>query len=563
MIAQIIFNSQRDAAVKTLRPWSAEGVAERRLEGYSIREMTIATTVPLTARDAMIARGFEPVNGVLDMLLIFPPTTLAERYGKASVGDAGGDLPPLGITYICGYLLKHGYGVGLLDGCALGLGFDEILGLVAEKKPKSIGISSTTYALPKAVELTRRLREAFPDLLIILGGAHANAVPTHALENYEWFDLVVYGEGEETSRQLLQAYRATGYDRTRFLADLGALGSIQGIVYRGGGRVVKGAARPDIKDLDSLPYPARHLLPYEKYIPLPNQYKRTPLAHMVVIRGCPYFCTFCDQAETGARMNSPERAVAEIKALVRDYGVREISFWDDTMSFNKSWMRKFCALLIEAKLDVIWSCFAAVNTVDLLLLKLMKQAGCWNIFYGIETGNPILMKNIGADRKNTNADRIRQVIKWTKEARIETRGSFMIALPGETPELAEETIRFALELDTDYAQFSVTTPFPGTGLYDQIKAGKWGRLTTENFSEYQGWNIVFLPEGYSNKEQLWALENKAFRSFYFRPKYILKKLIQTRSFEDIKRYIKGFRLLLGGFAYGPMPEAMREAEGRN
>lgn len=511
----------------------------------------------------MIERGFEPVNGVVDMMLIFPPTTVAERYGKDSFEDSGGDLPPLGITYICGYLLKHGFGVGLVDGCALGLSYDELIALVADKQPKSIGISSTTYALPKAVDLARRLRERFPDLLIILGGAHANAVPTHALEHYKWFDLVVYGEGEITSKLVLEAFRATGYDRKKFLAGLPALEAISGIVYRDGAKIIKGAVRPDIKDLDSLPYPARHLLPREKYIPLPNQYKRTPVAHMVVIRGCPYFCTFCDQAETGARMNSPERAVEEMKALVRDYGVREISFWDDTMSFNKNWMRKFCGRLIEAKLDVIWSCFAAVNTVDLPLLKLMKESGCWNIFYGIETGNPILMKNIGADRKNTNADRIRQVVKWTKEAGIETRGSFMIALPGETPEMAEETIRFALELETDYAQFSVTTPYPGTILYDEIKKGKWGKLTTDNFSEYQGWNIVFMPEGYSSKEQLWALENKAFRSFYFRPKYILKKLLKTRSLEDIKRYIKGFRLLLSGFAYGPMPEPLRKAEGRN
>ena len=529
----------------------------------SVLQWLSGSAAKIVDREALIERGFAPVDGIVDMLFIFTPTTTSERYGKGSVGDTGGDLPPLGITYICGYLIKKGFGVALLDGCALGLQYDEILDIIKRKGPKSIGISSTTYALPKAVEMARLIRAMFPDLLIVLGGAHANAVPVHPMEAYDLFDVVVYGEGEITTALLLEAFRKVGYDRKALLAASDTLYAIQGIVYRDNGKIVKTTARPDIEDLDWLPSPARQLLPRERYIPLPNQYKRTPLAHMVVIRGCPYFCTFCDQAETGARMNSPVRAVEEIVALARDYGVREISFWDDTMSFNKAWMREFCTLLIAAKVDVIWSCFAAVNTVDPPLLKQMKQAGCWNIFYGIETGHPVLMKNIGADRKNTSADRIRRVMAETREAGIEVRGSFMVALPGETPEMAEETIKFALELDPEYAQFSVTTPFPGTKLYDEIKAGKWGHLTTENFSEYQGWNVVFLPEGYADKESVRAISDQAFRRFYFRPKYIFKKLIATRSFEDIKRYFKGLRFLLGNFAYGPMPDALRKKDGRN
>jgi len=173
------------------------------------------------------------------------------------------------------------------------------------------------------------------------------------------------------------------------------------------------------------------------------------------------------------------------------------------------------------------------------------------------------LKNIQADKKNVDADMIRKVVAWTKQAGIEIRGSFMIALPGETPKLAEETIQFAIELEPEYAQFSITTPYPGTQLYDEIKAGKWGHLTTDDFSEFQGWNVVFLPEGYRNKEEVWEIERKAFRSFYFRPKFILKKLFTTRSITDIKRYFKGLNLLIQGFAYGPMPPHIREATGRN
>ena len=217
------------------------------------------------------------------------------------------------------------------------------------------------------------------------------------------------------------------------------------------------------------------------------------------------------------------------------------------MSYHKKWMKEFCNLLIEAKLDVIWSCYAAVNTVNQEILYLMKKAGCWNIFYGYETGVQKLAENIKTNRKNKSMEHMMEVAKWTKKAGIEVRGSFMIALPGETPALAEQTIKDALKLDPEYAQFSVATPYPGTALYDEIKKGKWGKLTTENFTEYQGWNVVFLPEGYKNKEEVLKMSRKAFKTFYIRPSYIIKAILNIRSLEDIKRYFKGFKALVKGF----------------
>lgn len=509
-----------------------------------------------------VDRAFCPKNGVTDILFIFPPTTVADRYGKADVGDAGGDLPPLGISYCASYLREKGYGVGILDCCAIGADFDEICDAIREKDPKCLGISSTTYALPTSIKLSQRIRREFPDKIILLGGAHANAVPTDAMENYDCFDVVVWGEGEITSGVLIEEMRKKDWDREAFLSDHATLAGISGIVYREGGRVVKTAERPIVPDLDTLPLPARDLLPVERYIPLPNQYKRTPIAHMVVIRGCPYVCTFCDQANTKARTTSPKRAVEEICNLVRDYGVREISFWDDTMTYNKKWINEFCDRLIESKVDVIWSCYAAIRTMSPEILAKMKQAGCWNIFFGIETGHPELMKNIMADRKNVDAEYIHKVVRWTKDAGIEVRGSFMIALPGETPEMAKQNIDFAIALDPEYAQFSITTPFPGTDLYDEIKAGKWGKLTTEDFSQYQSWNVVFLPEGYKSKEEVLEINREAFRRFYFRPSYILKKILAVRTLEDFRRYFKGFRFLTSFFSFGPAPDKVRASSGR-
>lgn len=512
----------------------------------------------------LIDRGFAPRGGVVDILFIFPPTTVSNRYGKKNLGKLGGDLPPLGMGSLAAFLREKGFGVGFLDCCALGLGYDAIQTIIKERNPHVIGFSSTTYALPSAINLVKHIQKDFPDKLTILGGAHSNVAPGQASQEYGCFDLEAFGaDGEYTALEIMETYAQKNYDREAFLSDHDTLKNIQGIVFRQGDEVIKNLPRPDIQDLDVLPFPARDLFPMERYIPLPNQYKRLPLVNMVMIRGCPYRCTFCDQAGTGGRMRSPKRAVEEIQHVVEHYGIRELSFWDDTMSFNKKWMREFCERLIEANLGVIWSCYAAVKTINEPILKLMKQAGCWNIFYGFETGVPSLMKNIESDRKNGTPERIKQVARWTKEAGIEIRGSFMIGMPGETPELAEETIKFAIELDPEYAQFSITTPYPGTKLYNDIAAGKWGKFTTKDFSQFQMWNVVFLPEGYKNKEELWAMETMAFRRFYFRPKYILKRILAIRTLEDIKRYYKGGRALIRGFAFGPMPSHVREATGRN
>jgi radical SAM superfamily enzyme YgiQ (UPF0313 family) len=519
------------------------------------------------SREELINRGFAPKNGSIDIMFLFPPTSAmndyAHRYGKKDLGNLKGDLIPLGIATLAAYLRENNFGVGVLDCIALGMTHDDIVEIIKEREPQSIGISATTYALPASVILSERLRQEFPDLLIILGGAHANVAGVDAAEKFPSFDIVSYSpEGEPILLDILQKYSMLGFNRETLLNDIEIMKSIKGIIFKYDNEIIQNMPGEIVKDLDFLPEPARDLFPLERYAPLPNQYKKLPLTNMVVIRGCPYVCTFCDQAATTARQRSPQKVIGEIKNVVEQYGVKEISFWDDTMSYNKKWMQEFCELLIDAKLDVIWSCYAAINTVNQEILNLMKKAGCWNIFYGYETGVPQLAKNIKTDRKNKSMEKMLEVTKWTKNAGIEIRGAFMLALPGENPELAEQTIQNAIKLDPEYAQFSICTPYPGTALYNEIKSGKWGKLTTEDFSEFQCWNVVFLPDGYDSIEQVNEMSKKAFRKFYFRPKYVLKAMLNIRSLEDIKRYYTGFIALIKGFAFGPMPSDIRTETGR-
>ena len=508
----------------------------------------LSSTKTTPTLEEFIERGFEPKNNKIDILFINPPSSISERYGKEDMGEVGGDLIPLGMASLAAYIREKGYGVGVLDCPTLRINNEDVYKIILERDPAIIGFSTTTYSLSRATELAKKIREKIPNKLTIIGGSHANVAGTETANEYSEFDLIAYGlDGEYISYDIVKKFKEKNYNREAFLSDEQNLKSINGIIYRNKNNVVKNPPRENILNLDELPLPARDLFPMERYIPLPNQYKRLPLTNMVVIRGCPYFCSFCDQAGTGARRRSPQKVIEEIKDCVNKYGIKEISFWDDTMSYHKKWMREFLDLLIKENLDLVWSCYAAVNTVDKEILKLMRKAGCWNIFYGYETAIEELAENIQTNRKNKNFDRMKQVAKWTKEAGIEVRGSFLIGLPGETPELAKRTVQNAIELDPDYAQFTLVCPYPGTKLAKEIEEGKWGKFITRDLEEYQCWNVTWLPDGYKNPKELKDMERYAFRKFYLRPSYILKRILKIRSLEDIKRYLKGGTALIKSF----------------
>lgn len=490
----------------------------------------------------LIERAFAPINGKIDILFIYPPIEMKGRdvyHHRAML--------PLGIACLAAYLREKGFGVGALDCPGLGIHAEEIFEIIERKQPSVIAFSSTTYTLERCNEIAEFVRRKFPNKLTILGGAHANVAGVETRRDYNYFDIISYGlDGEYIIHDVVKSFSKKNFKRDDFINDIGLLKSIKGIIFKSQNEIIKTDRAESIKDLDELPFPARDLFPIERYKPVANQYRRTPITTMVVIRGCPYVCTFCDQANTGARRRSPQKVIDEIKICVEDYGVKEITFWDDTLSYHKKWMREFLNLLIKENLDLIWSCYAAVNTVDREILQLMSKAGCWNIFYGFETAVEELAKNMLTDRKNRNLERMKDVARWTREAGIEYRGSFMIGMPGETPELALQTIQNAIELDPDYAQFSIVCPFPGTKLEAEIKQGKWGKFISQNLEEYNTMKVTWLPDGYKSPDELKNMERLAYRKFYLRPSYIFKRILKIRNFEDLKRYINGAIALLKG-----------------
>jgi radical SAM superfamily enzyme YgiQ (UPF0313 family) len=229
----------------------------------------------------------------MDLLLIYPPISVEERYARKVGKKAGGNLPPLGIASLAAYLNERGFDVGLLDGVVSEMSIQQVLDYIQDKQPKAVGISSITPTYHRATKLIQEIKKKFPEKLLILGGHHATISKETILNENKDVDLVVYGEGEITITEIFENYKKKKYNTEEFLQDHSLLDTINGIAFRKGQQTTVNSPRELIQDLDRLPMPARHLLPMDKYHPLPNQYKRLPLVHMVVIRGCPFNCSFC------------------------------------------------------------------------------------------------------------------------------------------------------------------------------------------------------------------------------------------------------------------------------
>lgn len=445
-------------------------------------------------------------------MLIFPPLTLKHRYSN-DVGDAGGNLPPLGLLYLAAIMEKAGCEVQITDSPVENLDLDQVLERIGKFNPDWVGVAAVTSLAEKTQALCRGIRSKYPKIKIFVGGPHPTARPEEVSKD-TGADVVITDEAENVILDLVK-------DFDRFAE--------QKIVHAG-----------KVKNLDDLPLPARHLIDLNKYTALPNNYKVTPYSiHVVTSRGCPYPCTFCFDANSGHRQRSVPHVISELKMLKEKYGAREIAFWDDTFTVNRAWVMEFCDAMIREKMNLYWGCYSRLNLVDRELLAKMKEAGCWTLFFGIESGNQELLDNI---KKKMTVEQMTEKVRLVQSFGIEIRGSFMVGMPGETPEMGRKTIQYAIDLNPDYAQFSLTTPYPGTELYKEVD--KWGVLN-KSYNDFHGWSPVFVPTGYRDADEVRAMQKEAFRRFYFRPRYIWKKILKIRSITDIKRYLKGFRFVIG------------------
>lgn len=435
---------------------------------------------------------------------------------------AWGVTAPIGLCYIAAVLEQHKISVDILDANALDLSSKEVVAEIHKKNPDLVGISILTPDHEYCVDVVQGLDHAFP---VIGGGPHATALPEVLLNN--GFDIIVRGEGEFTMLDLAMQKE---------------LQEIDGISYKKAGMIIHNPDRKPL-DPDGLPLPSRHLLPSSGVdIPYRGTGTRyTPWAEILTSRGCPYDCYYCNKKSLGYkfRPRSPEKIVDEIEYLVKEYGVREFNILDDAFNIDINRAEKICDLIIERKLNILFRCSNGIRAdkVNEQLIKKMRMAGCYYLAYGIESGVQEILDTIP---KKITLQEIRDAVKLAKKYDIEVTGFFMVGLIGDTPATMRKTIDFAKELDVDLASFTICTPYPGTRLWEMVQAE--GKLLSSSFSDlhHTTGKARFIHPKAPAPEDVERAYIQAHRDFYFRPKYVLRKVLAIRSFGQIKTMMRGF-----------------------
>ncbi len=424
-------------------------------------------------------------------------------YSSSKYKFIGLVAPPLGIAYIAAMLERNGVFVKILDAPALELGHDSVKKEIEKFSPDVVAITSVTPTIDSALQTAKISKEACPNVVTVLGGYHPTFTYQEVLKN-DFVDVVVCGEGEQTMVELVDAIEK-GTD----------LKNVNGIA-------VKGFITPPrdiIMDLDSIPFPARHLLPMDEYKIL-NMKLTT--GTIVSGRGCPYQCSFCASAAMHGhklRLRSAENIVDEMEHLVNDHDIQMVAFMDDTFTISKKRVYEICEAIKERGLDNYWGCTARVDNISEDLLKTMKDAGCITMFLGVESADQQVLNDVN---KNTNIPGIKKTFELTKKYGMRTIASVVLGMPGDTKKSIRRTINFVKVLEPSYAVFSLATPYPGTDFY--LKAASENLIKINDWSKYTLLSPV-LETVDCSLEELRKLQKKAFKEFYLRPRYILR---QTR-----------------------------------
>lgn len=468
----------------------------------------------------------------MKVLLINPPIfNLLVGDSPKFLDEERGYNPPLGLMYLASYAKKYSnHEIEILDTQVEELNFEQIKERIKRGDPDVVGIEVMTFTLLDVIETIKIIKEVNKDIKIVLGGPHVNIFPIESINN-TGVDCIILGEGEKIFTELLN-----NFDSKQKLK------KIKGLIFTEDKKIINTGVPDLIEKLDELPFPAREITPYKKYSSVLA--KRSPVTTMITSRGCPFQCTYCFRPHLGKkfRAHSAQYVFDEIRSCI-DLGIHEALIYDDTFTVDKKRVHQICDLLIEKNIDFGWDIRARVDTVDKELLNKLKKAGCERVHYGVEAG---VQKIINELNKGITLQQALDAFKETKKAGIETLAYFMIGNPTETRTEIKETLDFAKKLNPDFVSFSVTVPFPSTALYARalqekvIKTDVWKEYAKNPTKEFQ--SPLWTKE--LSREELLNWLNFAYKDFYSRPSYILKKMMKIRSVAEFKRKMKaGLRVL--------------------
>lgn len=438
----------------------------------------------------------------MDVLLINPYDENAVKNGLGLI------TPPLNLMYLGGALENASMSVKIIDDDLMQRGYKRVSELASVLDPSVVGITATTSTIKNALEYLKSIKEVLPNVLTVIGGPHTTFIPLETLKSCPSLDVAVIGEGEETMVELTDKFCDENY---------GKLEEVKGIVYRDptNGNIKLNSPRPLIKDLDSIPFPARHLVPFESY----NTTKKQS-SDMITSRGCVFSCSYCSSSLIMGkkfRYRSPGNVADEIEELIENYKIKDIAFMDDTFMLHK---RRANAIADEIKsrgLDIGFVASSRVDMVDKSLLEKLKDAGLSTLYYGVESGSQRVLDLM---KKGITIKQAENAVKIAKDVNLDVLTSFILGFPGETREEIDKTIDFSIKLNADYSQFSILTPFPGTPIYYELKEKEL--IDTENWDKYTVLESVIKYEELGlSKKMVERKLAKAYLKFYTRPKYLL------------------------------------------
>lgn len=382
-------------------------------------------------------------------LLLLPPYPIAEF-----------PTIPMGMAYVAAALRKESKEVQVEDFLVGQYTKEKLRRRITEYKPDIVGITSVTLNYPAASAILKDVKKIDDNIITVFGGPHVTFTAEQTLTEEPWVDIVSRGESDYTLVDIVNGM---------------PLREVGGISFRENGQVVSNPLRPWIENLDELAEPARDLFPIAKYRALGNE------CGVISSRGCPFQCAFCvghKMVGRKGRFRNPKLVVDEIESVL-EMGFKTINIVDDLLTINKKHVYAVCDEILERNLSIRWTAFSRVDTVDRELFNRMKEAGCFFVLYGVESGNQQILNNM---HKKITPEKVKWAVELARECEIRTLASFIIGLPGETKETLKETVSFAKSLNTHYG-FHLLSPFPGTEVRE--RAEEFGmRILTDDWSKY-------------------------------------------------------------------------------
>lgn len=436
------------------------------------------------------------------------------------------DYPSITIGYLAGYLLKRGIEVRVLDARLGRKTVEQTIDEIISLRPRILGLSSFTHMIMTTSKIAKAVKRALPGTTIVVGGFHVTFLPERSLKEFPEFDFLVVGEGEIAFHSLVQALlHGHRYE------------NIAGVAFRKDGFCRINGRGETTDELDELGMPAWEAFPrgdIGKYV------KRFPLMSQ---RGCPFHCNFCSRPYGNkVRKHSVEHVMAEMERNWKEYNCKKMMFFDETFTVDKRHVSEVCDRIVEKKLNdhLNWEATVHANTIDLKLLRKMKQAGCTYCGFGVESGDEDIIASMG---KGITRDKVLKAAWMIREAQISLGAYFIFGHPNETLEQCKKTIKLAVEMNPDIPAFGIMVPYPGSQVWEMAIRGQGGyKIISHNWSDYnkQIGNAVeleTLPRSTLERMQLEAYTKVYLYNFRWR------ELIQVLFHHRKRMYYKIWQII--------------------